>query len=201
MDYCLPPDISMEEKLRLTFPDNPENDPSIPYSGSPDHDDDDDGKLYHTPWPKGKVQQKRITMQWWCQSLGEQLLYLNQGTPIGGPHDKLYGRLMLDYWWPTIYKEVDQSSLVGLKSSWANSCKAEANQDNSSPQEDGNGPHQSIPQEQAGPHARLGDAGLLHQVAQGNPPQGCNGKVSGTTTTDCDFNMGTSSGATQQSRS
>jgi len=31
MEDCLPADTPMEEKLRLTFPANPENDPSIPY--------------------------------------------------------------------------------------------------------------------------------------------------------------------------
>jgi len=31
MEDCLPTDTPMEEKLRLTFPANPENDPSIPY--------------------------------------------------------------------------------------------------------------------------------------------------------------------------
>jgi len=31
MENCSPADTPMEEKLRLTFPTNPENDPSIPY--------------------------------------------------------------------------------------------------------------------------------------------------------------------------
>jgi hypothetical protein len=31
MEDCLPADTPMEEKLRLTFPANPENNPSIPY--------------------------------------------------------------------------------------------------------------------------------------------------------------------------
>jgi len=31
MEDCLPADTPMEEKLCLTFPANPENDPSIPY--------------------------------------------------------------------------------------------------------------------------------------------------------------------------
>jgi len=46
----------------------------------------------------------------------EQLLVLHHHTPVGGHLgcDKLYGQLLWDYWWPTLYKDVEQ---------WVKSCK------------------------------------------------------------------------------
>jgi len=46
----------------------------------------------------------------------EQLLALHHNTPVGGHLglDKLYGQLLQDYWWPTLYKDVEQ---------WVKSCK------------------------------------------------------------------------------
>ena len=77
----------------------------------------DNGELYHTHWPQGKVLHKKIVMQWVVpKSRREQLLAFHHNTPVGGHlgSDKLYSQLMLDYWWLTIYKDVDQ---------WVKSCQ------------------------------------------------------------------------------
>lgn len=85
---------------------------------------DQDGELYHTHWPQGKTPHKMIRMQWVvpCSSR-EHLMVLHHDTPMGGHlgHDKLYSQLMLDYWWPTIYKDVDN----WVKSCWT--CQEHAN--------------------------------------------------------------------------
>jgi len=57
-------------------------------------------------------------LQWVVRKSGrEQLLVLHHNTPVGGHlgHDKLFFQLLLrDYWWPTLYKDVEQ---------WVKSCK------------------------------------------------------------------------------
>jgi len=78
---------------------------------------DENGKLYHTHWPQGKTATKGILLQWVVpKSRREQLLALHHDTPVGGHlgRDKLFGRLLRDYWWPTLYKDVEQ---------WVKSCK------------------------------------------------------------------------------
>jgi len=78
---------------------------------------DGDVKLYHTHWPQGGIATKGILFQWVVPKLQrEQLLALHHNTPAGGHLgcDKLYSQLLLDYWWPTIYKDVEQ---------WVKSCK------------------------------------------------------------------------------
>jgi len=77
----------------------------------------ENGKLYHTHWPQGKTATKGILLQWVVpKSRREQLLALHHNTPVGGHlgHDKLFSRLLWDYWWPTLYKDVEQ---------WVKLCK------------------------------------------------------------------------------
>jgi len=78
---------------------------------------DENGKLYHTHWPQVKTATKGISLQWVVpKSRREQLLVLHHNTPVGGHlvWDKLFGRLLWDYWWPTLYKDVEQ---------WVKLCK------------------------------------------------------------------------------
>jgi len=56
-------------------------------------------------------------LQWVVpKSQREQLLALHHDTPVGGHlgRDKLFGQLLQDYWWPTLYKDVEQ---------WVKLCK------------------------------------------------------------------------------
>jgi len=50
------------------------------------------------------------------QSRREQLLALHHNTPVGGHlgRDKLFSQLLQDYWWLTLYKDVEQ---------WVKLCK------------------------------------------------------------------------------
>jgi len=71
----------------------------------------EEGEFYHTHWPQDKTATKGILLQWVVPKLQrEQLLALHHNTPVGGHLGlgKLYSLLLGDFWWPTLYKDVQQ---------------------------------------------------------------------------------------------